>query len=261
VKVRPKPFWLATLCLVCAGTLLFGQDVTADMRAELVRRMEAFRNWNSKANTPGAELRLVELQRQQVGKDVFVFIYELHTKGLRSGLGYDLLTLPTMASSADDLQTMGEVVIDEKDGRVIDGPNDTRKMIIPDPAPGEPYRFALASKNGQYRAFASVVPKPIEGSDKGCKVSVIRLMRNFELAFVQINGFPPQSEVSMSGNSEGEVHDFTMKTNADGYADGGILPFKRGKSKGKIELQFAAPQCSPKVAFKWGKTEDGQPYQ
>lgn len=130
---------------------------------------------------------------------------------------------------------MGEVLIEAKDGRVIDGPNDPRSVVVPNPAPGEPFRFALASKDSKHRAFVTLLPNPIEGSDQGCKVSVIRLMPNFELAYVRITGFPPKAEVAGRSNSEGEVRDFKMTTDANGTADNGILPAKKGKSKEKIK--------------------------
>jgi hypothetical protein len=152
-------------------------------------------------------------------------------------------------------------LIDAKDGRVIDGPDDPRGLIVPDPAPGEPYRVALVAKNSKYKAFLTLLPNPIEGSDHGCKVSVIRLMPNFELAFVRMIAFPPETQVRWRGNSEGEVHESTVTTDANGYADIGILPAKKGKRKGKMEMHFTSPKCSPKVGFKWGSTEDGKPYQ
>jgi hypothetical protein len=241
-------------------TLTFAQDLTPELRAEIDRRVNFHRAWDKQMNAPGPKLRGVEMRRQK-SRDGIVVAYEFQTEGMRSGIGYDLMTMPTMASRFEDLQSFGEVLVDEKNGRVTDGPNDPRTMILPHPAPGEPFRFALFSKNGTYKVFVTLLPNPVEGSDNGCKVSVVRLMRSFELAFIQLSGFPPETDVAMHGNSEGEVHDHKMKTNADGYSDSAVLPFKLGKSKGKIDLQFTASKCAPKVSFKWGTNGDGSPYQ
>ena len=257
--------WSSLAFIVVFAAFASAQDHTSELtpeaRAEIDHRIHLQRSFDGRINSPGAEIHGEEVQPLRMDNGVKVIKYEFLTKGLPSGLGFDLLTLPTMAGRAEELRSTGEVLIDAKDGRVIDGPDDPRSVILPDPAPGEPYRFALVSKNSKYRAFATLLPNPIEGSDRGCKVSVIRLMPNFELAFVRLTGFPPGTQVEWRGNSEGEVHDSKVITDASGYADIGILPAKKGKSKGKMEMQFTSPACSPKTSFKWGSTEDGKPYQ
>jgi len=81
-------------------------------------------------------------------------------------------------------------------------------------------------------------------------------MPKFELAFIQATGFPPNAEIDFQSDSLGEVHNGKLKTNADGYTDTGILPFVKGKSKGKTEIRMTSSQCSPKVTFHWGTTTE-----
>ena len=214
------------------------------------RRTNLQRNWDGRNNSPGAELQAVEVLHE--GK---VWKYELRAKGLPVDLTYEVLMLPTMAGSPSELTSTGDVQIDKSDGRLMDGPGDARSLIMPDPAPGEPYRFALVSKDRKYKAFVTVLPNPIQATDNGCKVSVVRLMPHFELAFVQFTGFPPQAEINVHANSAGEIHDFKLTANVEGYLDTGILPFKLGKSKGTMELQIKTSECSPKVSFNWGSTK------
>ena len=252
--------WLLFPALMVFSICGFAQGLTPEMRADIDRRISFQRKWGL-ANSPGAELRAVETHRQSLGKGVSFHAYQLQAKGLPFDVEYELLMLDTMASRPEDLQSVGDVWLDNRDGKVLDSNNSVHQLLIPDPAPGEPYRLAVSAKKGNYHAFITILPNPIEGSDHDCKVSVIRLMRNFELAFVQVTGFPRETEIAFRGNSEGEVHESKIKTNADGYGDLGILPAKLGKSKGKMEIQFTAPGCAPKVSFKWGKTEDGQVYQ
>jgi hypothetical protein len=244
-------------CLI--GVAMFsafglGQDPSPEIRADVDRRIKLQRNWDARNNSPGAELEAVEVFHAGQGNKL-ILTYELRAKGLPLDLQYEMLMLPTMAGSPKEVTSTGDVQIDEKDGRVMDGPGDARSVIVPHPAPGEPYRFALVSKDGKYKAFVTVLPNPIQSSDRGCKVSVVRLMPNFELALVQFTGFPPQAEINVHGNSAGEIHDFKLTTDAEGYVDTGILPFKLGKQKGTMDLQTSTPRCSPKISFKWGSTE------
>jgi hypothetical protein len=249
------------LAIIVFFTIAFAQNLTPEMQADVDQRVTFQRKWDGRLNSPDAELRGIVAVREEVGKGVYVLKYEFQAKGLPTELDYELLMLPTMAASSKDFRSTGDVHIDKNDGRVIDGPNDPRSIILPDPAPGEPYRFALISKDGKYKAYLSLVPNPIEARDGSCTVSVVRLMPHFELAFLRATGFPPQTEIAVHGNSEGEIHDFKVKTNESGYLDAGVLPFKLAKSKGKMEMRFTAATCAPKVSFKWGSTEDGKPYQ
>lgn len=241
---------------VCA----FTQNLTPEMQANINKRINFQRNWGARASSPGAELIGVQTARQEVGKGAFAMVYELKATGLPLDIGYELLMTPTMAGSTEEIQSMGDFVLD-KDGRVVNQDNSPYQLVVLDPAAGEPYRFGLSAKEGKHLALVTILPKPIESTDRGCKASVVRLMRNFELAFVQLSGFPADTEIPARGNSEGEIHEFKLKTNAEGYADAAVLPFKLGKTKGKMEIQFTAPQCAPKVSFKWGSTAEGQPYQ
>jgi hypothetical protein len=222
------------------------------MRADVDRRINFQRNWSPRQNSPGAKLET--RKPANVPENKRVFMYELRATGLPPSLEYELLMVPTMANSPHDIQSTGDVTVDNHEGRVMDGPGDPRRVIIADPAPGEPYRFALVSKDGEHKAFITVLPNPIEGSDKGCVISIIRMMPNFELAFVRFTGFPPRSEIAFHGNSEGEVHDASLKTDEDGNADTAVLPFKKGKSKGSMEIAITSATCAPKVKFKWGST-------
>ena len=241
------------VCLI--GVAIFSadglaQDLSPEIRADVDRRIKLQRNWDGRNNSPGAELQAVQVLNE--GK---VWKYELRAKGLPVDLTYEVLMLPTMAGSPSELASTGDVQIDKNDGRVMDGPGDARCLILPDPAPGEPYRVALISKDGKYKAFVTVLPNPIQATDNGCKVSVVRLMPHFELAFVQFTGFPPQAQINVHGNSAGEIHDFKLTANAEGYLDTGILPFKLGEAKGTMELQIKASKCSLQVSFNWGSTQ------
>lgn len=247
---------LRAVYLIVLGALALppsAQDITPEMRADINRRVEFQRNWG-RMNSQGAELSGVEVFRQAVGKGVSVVKYQLKAKGLPPDIEYELLMLPTMASSPTELQAAGQVHIDKQDNRVMDDSGDPFDLIIPDPAPGEPYRFALVSMDKKHGAFITLFPNPIESTDNGCRVRVVRLLPKFELAFLQLSGFPPRTEVMFHGDSAGEIHEWPLKTNDDGSTDAGILPFKKGLSKGSMEMRVTSSACAPKLSFQWGTT-------
>lgn len=241
------------LALVIAALSSSAQDLTPEIRAEIDRRINFQRNWDRVINSPGAELQAVDITPTDARKGR-VLRFELHTRGLSQDLEYELAGLPTMASSPDELNSLGTVHIDKKDGRVMNGPDDPFCVILADPAPGEPYRFAVISNDGKQKAAITLLPNPIEAGDKGCKVRVVRLMPKFELAFVQLTGFPGKTEVTFRGDSEGEIHEGPVKIDDEGYGDIAILPAKKGKSQGTMKIQITSPTCAPKVKFDWGTT-------
>ena len=62
--------WLLFPALLVVSICGFAQGLTAEMRADIDRRISFQRKWGQ-ANSPGAELRAVETQRQSVGNGVF----------------------------------------------------------------------------------------------------------------------------------------------------------------------------------------------
>ncbi len=243
--------------LVLAGAFLsFGvaQDISSDARQQIEQRVNLQKNWGETMSSPGAQLIAQEAERGQSGGRLMVR-YGLHAKGLPQDAKYELILFPITAASADDLQTSGEVFLDES-GRVMDAPGDPRSMIVADPAPGEPFRMALISKDQQHRAFVSAVPQAIEGSHQGCRIAIVRLTPKFELALVQVTGLPANAEVEFQSDSSGEVQNGKLRANAVGYVDTAILPFVKGKSDGKTKVKIVAPKCHPEATFHWGVTHE-----
>src|SRR5262245_29066274 len=98
--------------LLLLSSFAFAQnDLTPEARADVERRVNLQRSWDARQNSPGTELLATEVLRgKYAGGDIVR--YEFHTKGLPSGLGYDFLTMPTMASGPEELQSTGEVLVD-----------------------------------------------------------------------------------------------------------------------------------------------------
>ncbi len=245
---------ISVLLFSFVSAVACAQDLTPQAHAEIDRRISFHRHWSEESNSKGAKLILKEIARGKVGEPIVV-VYQMFISGTPLDQEYTIFTAPTMASSIDDIQIVGDPVHIAPDASAADRDNTTRQIFVMDPAPGEPYRFGVMSRNEAHKAFITVVPLPIESTDRGCKLSVVRLTKYFELAFLQAENFPPNVDVSFHSDSAGEVHDVVLKTNDKGYADGAILAVVKGKNKGKMVIQSALSACSPKVSFNWGSTD------
>jgi hypothetical protein len=181
--------------------------------------------------------------------DISMVGYALFASGLTGG-AFQLVTIPV--SPKPNLVSIGSNLSLASDGEVMDGPDDPRTMWFPNFLPGEPARLGLVSGDGKQRAFVTVVPNPIEGTDGSCRIDVVRLLPKFEIAYVRVTGFPPNNEIGFEGNSLGEMQSGKLRTDVDGRAGTAILPAVKDKSEGDVQLTFSAPQCNPTVKFHWG---------
>ena len=118
------------------------------------------------------------------------------------------------------------------------------------PAKGEPYRLALAA--GEYRVAIVIVPDPILAKDKGCTLSVERLLPHFELAYFTGHGFPVNMEASFDAQSYDEKHPVKTKTDSNGNLRFALMPFVSGHGKGATTVKAVGMDCSPAVKFDWG---------
>ena len=206
-----------------------------------------------KQSSPGATL-----EATQVVRDGSSVQYHLFAKGLPSDASYWVMAWPVTAAAP---QVLTEGVSIGKDGIVMcagRGPlqcGDASKKDDPieftfNPAKGEPFRLAVVSHT--LRAAIVLVPLPIEGKDKGCTISVVRLTPKFELAYATGTDFPPNSEVQFDTQSYGEKNPVVAKTDANGNLDFGLLPFVAGHAKGTTTVKAIGGQCSPSLKFDWG---------
>jgi hypothetical protein len=118
------------------------------------------------------------------------------------------------------------------------------------PAKGEPYRIALTA--GDYRVAIVIVPDPIVAKDKGCTLTVERLLPHFELAYFTGSGFPANSDVSFEGQSYDEKHPVKTKADSEGNIQFALLPFVSGRHKGTTTVKGVGMTCSPLLKFDWG---------
>ena len=118
---------------------------------------------------------------------------------------------------------------------------------------GEPKRFAVVSDDGKVAGFAEAVPFPIEATNKGCKISVVRQSPLAELVLVRATGFVPYEMLNVSGHVGGldSIHSPTVSP--DGTWQALIGTKTPGQDSGTATIKVTGQQCSVSVSFSWGE--------
>ncbi|MGA7523850.1 MAG: hypothetical protein WBW84_15470 [Acidobacteriaceae bacterium] len=143
-------------------------------------------------------------------------------------------------------------------------------------APGEAVRVALvgeSEKDGKpvrIGAATSLVPFPMENTDQGCTLQVIRGMKNAAMVLVEGSGFPAKTTMKVDSVTGSETRTLTVRTNEKGHFIMATLPALEGHDEGDTTIRMggiiqppsletpktpAAPpsNCNPSVTFHWGK--------
>ncbi len=255
MKRKPRPIrarWLLlTLVLFVLVALCAAQDQPpSDLSPEGLAKVNELVNVQknlTKQNTPGAELRVVETDRAKSPYGTTVR-YELFAKNLPADQKYLLGVLR--------IDQQLEMFPGEKtfasSGQVMDGPDDP-VIVLAQAAKGEPYRLQLASKDGKYKAFTSVVPFPISAKDKACSIEAILLQPDAVAVLLQGGGFPPKTIIHVDTDSEGEKHSGDVRTNDEGEYSFLMMPYKKGVKKGEARVAVNSSDCHPELRFTWGK--------
>ena len=246
-----------SLAILCIPTAVPGQqsqgspDVAGPVQA-LVKQHEA---WSEKNSTPGAFIRVKE-----TGREGAVARFNFYVSGLPDDRVYNVVSWPIDQSQP---ATIMEGVSLGKDGIVsctgrLDGecsdPSGDKNNAVDfvfNSLTGEPNRLALIA--GDQRAAVIVVPNPITSSDRGCTLSVKRLMPHFELAFFTGNGYEHDAKTTFQTDSYGEKHVVETTADHEGNVRFAVLPFVSGHQHGKTSIKAASLGCSPALTFDWGQ--------
>lgn len=120
-------------------------------------------------------------------------------------------------------------------------------------ARGEPIRFVLASTDGSLIIPGTVVPFPIEGKDKNCRLEIRLATPSAEAILIYADGLPPNADVPFQSNSAGELEQAKFSANANGHAVTADLPYVDGKESGVLKATLATKDCTVSVEIPWGK--------
>ncbi|HWB85399.1 MAG TPA: hypothetical protein VG675_14750 [Bryobacteraceae bacterium] len=238
------------------ASVLFAQ--TAPTANQLAQKLTSLHDaWGVRASSPNVKLAIVE--QSHVGAE---FRYRLQATGIPAGSVFTLFAWPvTQREPAEVLRgvtfnDVGIAVCAGRPGTCGDAAKPNDPIDIPfRPIAGQPVRLGIVSQDGAVKAFAKIVPLPLEGEDKGCRVSATLLTPGAELVLVEGTGFAPNSELTMAMDSEGEKHDAKGKVDEHGRYISALMPYKQGLARGTVSVRLKGGGCSPSVSVPWGKRQ------
>lgn len=208
-------------------------------------------------NSPGVELRGMEGPREHAAGGT-TLVYNLVGKGFPSDLKYSLWGWipghkPQKAIDGVSFDKRGVLVCSGKPGSCATQFPDDPINIKTTAVLGEPKRFAVVSDDGRVAGFAEAVPFPIEASNKGCKLSVVRQSPLAEMVLVRASGFVPYEMLNVSGHVGGldSIHSPTVSPEGTWQA---LIGTKApGQDAGTAMLTVKGQQCTVSISFNWGE--------
>jgi hypothetical protein len=210
--------------------------------------------WGERFNSAGAKLSYKEIARTQIqGRTVIT--YNLFASGLPKDQHYVLFVL----NVGRDPQAVTDAYLNG-DGKVVNVLADPSHHVAEDPinakvfgGKGEPIQFALVSDDDELRAFAQVIPFPMEETAGPCHLSAIETGPNYFGLLIKVTGFQPDEELAIEQRSENENGQSKGKADSQGIYDAAILPFVKGRRSGKARFAVSGKSCKIGIEFPWGE--------
>jgi len=210
--------------------------------------------WGEKFNSQGAKLSYKEIERTKIqGRTVVT--YNLFASGLPKDQHYVLWVL----NVGSDPQAVTDAYLNSE-GKVVNVLADPSHNVAEDPidakifgGKGEPIQFALISDTEQLRAFAQVVPFPVEQNAGPCHLSLIETGPYYVGVLIRLTGFQPEEDLTFEQHSGDEGGQSRAKADHQGSYNAAVLPFVKGKKTGKARFLVTAKSCKIGVEFPWGE--------
>lgn len=120
-------------------------------------------------------------------------------------------------------------------------------------ANGEPIRFLLRSKDNKVMVPGTLVPYPIDSVDHDCKLTARLAVPEGQAILVEGDGFAPNSEVTINGDSAGELKVSKHGVDERGHLQVLEMPFVIGKEAGILKETITTKECTVSVSIPWGK--------
>ncbi len=120
-------------------------------------------------------------------------------------------------------------------------------------ARGEPVRYALASTDKELLISGTVVPFPLEDTDRGCRLEVRLALPDARAVLISVDGLPANTEIPFQMVSAGEPETGKFSVDAQGHAVTTDLPSVYGRDSGSLRVTLVTAACSTAVEVPWGK--------
>ncbi|HEX5233791.1 MAG TPA: hypothetical protein VFW25_00530 [Silvibacterium sp.] len=268
------------------------EQQAARMRMQLTRIASAQANWGPSISMPGMSLELKETDRKQTAAGTEL-TYQITGKGFTPDMQLTLVRWPlnqntTPLMSGIVMDASGTAICSPAPRSVPPpaGPASAAGAAAPTPsvttapvpppansapacsktitpgtpvtltttvAKGEAIRVALVTDDRKHGAAVSLVPFPIEGSDKGCKISVTLGSKNAELVLVRGEGFTKEANYTLGSESFGEKRPLSVAITPQGGFVAAMTPWVTGHDAGDTVVYYQSSTCSPTISFHWGK--------
>jgi hypothetical protein len=222
---------------------------------------KATRDWlGGKLSSPGVSVEIKEVDRSTDGGKLKVQ-YHVVVTGAPKDLLYTFSAWPINAAGPVEQMKGLSILADGTVACAGRKPEQCGEKEQPDdpveftflPGPGEVFRLALISADGNWKVFFGMVPDPIIKTDKSCSVEVIRLTPKFELTLVRGKGFPPGEELTFTSKSYDETHINKVKADANGEYVSALLPAVKKHPNGTTAIQLKGAACAPDLSFQWAQ--------
>lgn len=221
--------------------------------------------WDNGLDHPeGPRLRFVKVDEVTRPEGNFIR-YRIYASGVPEGTPYTLAAW-TIGKDLDDLNVLSEGVYvnrkgllltrkpnpDEEDSDTVTA-KDAEYDLGLQAADGEPLRFVLRSADNKVLVPGTLVPFPIESTDKGCKLSALLATPDAEAILVEADGFTPNSQILLQSESAGEQHQSQKPVDVGGHVQFVDLPYVAGKEAGMLNATISTKYCTVFISVPWGK--------
>jgi hypothetical protein len=233
------------------------QEVAAINR---IATMEA--RWGAPMSTPGISVSMKEVSRTKTPEGTEI-TYQVSGTGFTPGEKVSLIRWPLDGS----VQTTMDGLTVSSGGQAICGKAEAGSdasacgnTMQPDQplevkavaAPGEAIRIALLDSEQKRGAATSVIPYPVSGADKGCKLQLMLGLKNAALVLLEGDGFPPNATITLHTESWGLKQAITTKSNADGHLITATMSGVKGHDSGETTISYEGTTCTPSLKYSWG---------
>lgn len=287
--MRPPPKSACILCVVLSCLLLPAQGQNSK-KSEILRsftsevnliRYARFRGqplltkeahmqlnrqakWD-KAELPdasglGSRLRFVKIDPQATPGGAVPVRYRVYAEGTSQDKVFALNTWlvdDTLTIDSRDFYVNGQGLVMTRRPRpdeesIMKAPGDELE-VVSGKGVGEPIRFVLTSRDGQSSVYGTLVERPIVSYDRECILEIRIAQPNSTAALVIADGFPGKAKVPLVLESDGEIANDVLETNADGHAVLGVLTIVPGKVDGTLKASAEGHNCLPSVLLPWSE--------
>jgi len=122
--------------------------------------------------------------------------------------------------------------------------------------PGEPLRAMLRSNDGKQVITGTQIDAPVVSTNGPCHAALQREMSEGMIMLFYLDGFPPDTPITINSNSAGEERIFPEKTDSKGHVAFIERPRVLKVTSGTVTETVKTDLCTISISMRWGKKSD-----